>query len=108
MEIGSSDGLRVWLNGVNLFKHNNPREIRMNKEVELLLLKAVKNQFLIKLNNRYGYELDYKTNRDIEQILYKQNLSPLKFLDINKCELKLYLPESEHIPIRMNNVSIQL
>jgi len=71
-------------------------------------LKAGKNQLLIKFNNRYGYELDYKINRDIEQILYKQNLSPRKFSGINNCELKLYHPESEHIPIRMNNVRIEL
>lgn len=108
LEIGSGDGLQVWLNGENLVKHNNPREIRLNKEVVLLPLKAGKNQLLIKFNNRYGYELYYKTNRNIEQILYKQNLLPRKFSGINKCELKLYNPESEHVPIRMNNVRIKL
>jgi len=108
LEIGSGDGLQVWLNGVNLVKHNNPREIHLNKELVLLPLKAGKNQLLIKFNNRYGYELDYKINRDIEQILYKQSLSPRKFSGVNKCELKLYHPESEHIPIRMNNVRIEL
>jgi len=108
IETGGGDGIQVWLNGENLVKHNNPREIRMNKEVVLLPLKAGKNQLLIKFNNRYGYHLVYKIDKHIEQSIYSQHLSPRKFTGSNHCELKLYHPESEHQPIKMNNLRIQL
>jgi alpha-L-fucosidase len=107
VETGGGDGIQVWLNGENLVKHLYPRESRQNSEVVLLPLKAGKNQLLIKFNNRYGYQLHYKINLNIEQIIYKKELSPRKFSGINHCELKLYHPESEHQPIRMNNIKIQ-
>lgn len=107
VETGGGDGIQVWLNGENLVKHLYPRESRQNSEVVLLPLKAGKNQLLIKFNNRYGYQLHYKINPNIEQIIYKKELSTRKFSGINHCELKLYHPESEHQPIRMNNIKIQ-
>ncbi len=107
IETGGGDGIQVWLNGENLVKHNNPRDIRMNKEVVLLPLKVGKNQLLFKFNNRYGYQLVYKIDKNIDQSIYSQKLSLRKFSNINHCELKLYHPESEHQPIRMNNLRIQ-
>ena len=108
LETGGGDGIQVWLNGENLVKHLIPHESHLNTEVVLLQLKAGKNQLLIKFNNRYGYLLNYKINSKIDQSIYQQNLSPRNFSGINSCELKLYHPESEHEPIRMNNIKIQL
>ena len=108
IEAGGGDGIQLWLNGENLVKHNNPRDIRMNKELVLLPLKAGKNQLLFKFNNRYGYQLVYKIDKNIDQSIYNQHLSPRKFTNNNHCELKLHHPGSEHQPIRMNNLRIQL
>jgi alpha-L-fucosidase len=108
VEFGSGDGVQVWLNGENLIKHNNPRGSLMNKEIVLLPLKAGKNQLLIKFFNRYGYELNYSINSNISQILYRQKLTTQNFSGINTCGLKLRNPESEHEPLRMNNIKIQI
>ena len=108
VEIGSGDGIQVWLNGENIIKHNNVRGSCMNKEIVLLSLKSGKNQLLIKFYNRYSYLLNYSINKNISQTVYKQTLSPQNFSGINTCELKMYNPESEHQPIRMNNIKIQL
>ena len=108
VEIGSSDGIQVWLNGENIIKHNNPRGSRLNKEIILLSLKPGKNQLLIKFYNRYGYHLNYSINKGISQTIYTKPLSPQNFSGINTCELKMHNPESEHQPIRMNNIKIQL
>jgi alpha-L-fucosidase len=107
-EAGGGDGIQVWLNGENLVKHLNASKSHPEKEVVLLPLKAGKNQLLIKFNNRYGYMLNYKINSQTDQALYKQNLSPRKFSGVSNCTLKLHQPESEHQPIRMNNIRIEL
>jgi hypothetical protein len=63
---------------------------------------------LIKYYNRYGWQMNYSINKDINQILYRKKLSQQNFSGVNSCELKLYNPESVHQTIRMNNVSIEL
>jgi alpha-L-fucosidase len=108
IEIGSGNGVQIWLNGENLVKHNNPRDSQMNKEIVLLPLKPGKNQLLIRFYNRWGYETGYSINNNISQTIYKQNLTPQKFTGVNNCELKLHNAESVHQPIRLNNIKIQL
>ena len=108
IELQSGSGVMVWLNGENLVKHNNPNGSNMNKEIVLLPLKSGKNQLLIKFYNRSDYQLNYGINNSIPQTIYRQKLSPQDFSRVNHCELKLYKPESEHQPIRMNNVRIVL
>ena len=108
IELLSGDGIQVWLNGENLVKHNNPRGSRLNKEIVLLSLKTGKNQLLIKFYNRYGWQMEYGINRNISQTLFRQQLPPRNFSGLNRCELKLYQPESVHQPIRMNNVRIDI
>ena len=106
IEIQSGSGVIVWLNGENLVKHNNIRGTKLNKELVLLSLKAGKNQLLIKFYNRYDYQNSYCINNAISRQIYCQKLSPHDFKGLNNCELRLYKPESEHQPIRMNNVKI--
>jgi alpha-L-fucosidase len=108
VEISAGDGIQVFLNGENLVKHNNPRDSRMSRELVLLPLKAGKNQLLVKFFNRYGYQLDYSINYQVNQDIYRQKLSPRDLKGINSCELKLHKPESMHQPIRMNNIRIDL
>jgi hypothetical protein len=67
-----------------------------------------KNQLLVKFYNRYGWQLEYGINKDINQVLYRQKLTPRDFSGLNSCELKLSHPKSVHQPIRMNNVRIEL
>ena len=108
IELQSGSGIMVWLNGENLVKHNNPRGTNLNKEIVLLPLKAGKNQLLIKFYNRYDFQTGYCINNAISQQIYRQKLASHNFIGVNNCELRLYKPESEHQPIRMNNVRIVL
>ena len=108
IELQSSSGIMVWLNGENLVKHNNPRGTNLNKEIVLLPLKAGKNQLLIKFYNRYDFQSAYGINNSVPQEIYRQNLASHNFIGVNNYELRLYKPESEHQPIRMNNVRIVL
>ena len=108
IELQSGSGVMVWLNGENLVKHNNSKGSDLNREIVLLPLKPGKNQLLIKFYNRSDYQLSYGINNSIPQTIYRQKLSPQDFSRVNHCELKLYKPESEHQPIRMNNVRIVL
>jgi alpha-L-fucosidase len=104
----SGDGIEVWLNGENLVRHNNPRNIQANREVVLLPLKSGKNQLLVKFYNRYGYEVRCNLHPETNQSLYFMKLNPIKILSINSLELKLHHPMSIHQPIRMNNIFIKL
>jgi alpha-L-fucosidase len=108
IEIGSGDGIQVWLNGENLVFHNNPRGAMQTRETVLLPLKRGKNQLLIKLYNRYGYEIAYSINHQVPQTLYRKKLSPLPDPGFCRCTMKLYQPASIHQPIRMNNVRLKL
>ena len=108
VEIVCGDGIEVWLNGENLVRHNNHRGSSMNRELVLLSLKPGKNQLLVKIFNRYGYEINYSIHPAISQFLYCIRLNPVKCIKINSCELKLHNPISVHQPIRMNNIQLKL
>ena len=106
IELQSGSGVMVWLNGENLVKHNNPGGNSLNKEIVLLPLKSGKNELLVKFYNRFEYQISYGIDNSIPQTIYRQKLSSHDFSGVNNCELKLVKPESQHQPIRMNNVRI--
>lgn len=108
VEIGSGDGIQVWLNGETLVLHNNPRDTGMNREIVLLPLKTGRNQLLVRFYNRYGYLMVYGLDKDIPQFVYRQKLQPRELKGLTECVLGLPHPESQHRTIRMNNVRIEL
>lgn len=106
----SGDGIQVWLNGEMLVMHNNPRDSRLNPDLVLLPLEAGKNQLLIKFYNRFGFESEYKIDTSPEQVIYGKKLNPRQFnrRELNSLEMKLHMPETQHDPIRLNNIRIEI
>lgn len=106
----SGDGIQVWLNGVQLSIHNNPRGSKMNRDVFLLSLKEGKNQLLVKFYNRYGYALTWKTDLKPDQTLFSMPLQLRQFnrRDINNLEMKPYRPVTPHDPMQSHNIRIEL
>lgn len=105
----SGEGIMVWLNGDNLVAHNNKRNSKLNPDVVLLPLKTGKNQLLIKFHNHTGYELSYKIDPQIEQVLYSKKLGQKDFQrkDINTLEMKLHNPETAHQDMKLSNIRIE-
>jgi alpha-galactosidase len=54
VSLGSDDGIKVWLNGREIFAHNVNRACRPDQEEVDLSLKAGENGFLMKINNNQG------------------------------------------------------
>jgi len=108
VKVFSGDGIQLWLNGENLFKHNNPRNNLTSSETVLLQLQKGNNQLLIKSNNRYHDFVKIGIDLNIEQIIYKMELPVKNFEGKNNLELKLYNPESHHQPALLHNLLIQL
>jgi len=54
VSLGSDDGIKVWLNGREIFAHNVNRACRPDQEEVDLSLKAGENRFLMKINNNQG------------------------------------------------------
>jgi alpha-galactosidase len=54
VSLGSDDGVKVWLNGKEIFAHNVNRACRPDQESVDLPLRAGENQFLMKVNNNQG------------------------------------------------------
>jgi len=64
VSLGSDDGIKVWLNGREIFAHNVNRACRPDQESVDLHLKAGENKFLMKINNNQGAFACYFRLRD--------------------------------------------
>lgn len=108
VRVFSGDGIQLWLNGENLFKHNNPRNSLNSSEIVLLQLIKGNNQLLIKSNNRYHDYVKIGVDSNVEQTMYKMELPVKDLKGKNKLELKRHNPESNHEPMLAHNMLIQL
>lgn len=52
--LGSDDGIKVWVNGVEILAHNVDRGCHPDQEHVDLVLKKGENRFLLKINNNQG------------------------------------------------------
>ena len=75
MRIGSSDGVRVWLNGEETVNNILPRRVAPDQNVTNILLKKGINRLMVKLavyENEFSYFLRFTTldNRSVEGLEY--------------------------------------
>ena len=52
--LGSDDGIKVWVNGVQILAHNINRGVHPDQEFVDIVLKKGENKFLMKINNNQG------------------------------------------------------
>ncbi len=67
MGLGSSDGVRIWVNGQEIFRVHTGRALRPNDNYFRLPLEAGRNQLLLKVGNgqgRWGFSLAPAANAD--------------------------------------------
>ncbi len=54
VSLGSDDGIKVWVNGVEILANNVNRGVQPDQEFVDLVLKKGENKFLMKINNNQG------------------------------------------------------
>lgn len=108
VEVGSGNGVQVFLNGECLAMHTSPRNIPYNKEVVLLPLKKGKNRLFVKLYNRFEKVLYFSLECSPRQQMYELALSPfeLKAGNLHSCFVRLANPESPNSDMRLNNIKV--
>ncbi len=105
----SGDGTAVYLNGEQQLLHNNPERGATQSEVLLLPLKQGKNQLVVKLYNRFGKQLQWAINKDVEQTMYTQTVPvALTNAKVHTLVVREANPVSEHRNLRMPNLSVQI
>ncbi len=82
MGLGSSDGIRIWVNGQEIFRVHTGRTLRPNDNYFRLPLVAGRNQLLLKVGNgdsRWGFALSPVANADAVKSLIPRLKDVLRF-----------------------------
>lgn len=110
VEIGSGNGIQVWLNGNCITAHTSPRGNAYRTETVLLPLKRGKNQLLLKLYNRFEKKLCFSFRPlpglkiyGLEAAAYR--LSSKSWHD---CRLRAADTPAQNAAMRLNNLRIKL
>ncbi|MCF6286708.1 MAG: glycoside hydrolase family 20 zincin-like fold domain-containing protein, partial [Candidatus Hydrogenedentes bacterium] len=80
--LGSSDGVRVWVNGAEVFRVHKDRALQVDENYFRLPLTTGRNQVLLKVENgegRWGFSLRPVDNRDALKSLIPRLKEALRF-----------------------------
>ncbi len=110
IEFERTDGIQVFLNGKELYIHNNPERKETMGDLVLLPLREGKNELLVKFYNRFGNRLQFSINHEVPQRLYKLPLQSFEFTggDIHEISLAKSDPVSIHSNMALPNVRLVL
>lgn len=110
IEFEKKDGIQVFLNGHELYIHNNPERSNQMKDLVLLPLREGTNELLVKFYNRFNNRMNVSLNNEIPQRAYKLPLKSIRFEggEIHEFSLEQSDPVSIHSNLAMPNVRIIL
>ena len=110
VEIGSGNGVQVFLNGHDITQHIATRGSVYNKEQVLLPLKKGQNQLVVKFYNRFEKPLCLSLQPVSDAVVYKLKLEPFVLFGDRKhtCSMRLAAPVKKNSAMRLSNVKISL
>lgn len=110
VEIGSGDGIQVYLNGSCLTAHISSRKATGDTELVLLPLEKGRNQLLLKVYNRFGKKSHYSISPVGVWNVYELSLPsyPLGSESWHRCRVRAADAPAKNSPMRLNNLRIKL
>ncbi len=72
-----TDGLQVFLNGREIYLHNNPQKMEQVEDIVLLPLHDGSNELLVKFYNRFGRTVKFSVDHNIPQVLYRKKIEDI-------------------------------
>ena len=110
VEIGSGDGIQVYLNGNCLTAHISPRKATGDTELVLLPLEKGRNQLLLKVYNRFRKKSCYSILPVGVLNTYELSLPsyPLGSENWHRCRVRAADTPAKNSAMRLNNLRIKL
>jgi alpha-L-fucosidase len=110
IKIMRTDGIQVFINGEEIYTHNNPLKKEQMEDILLLPLKKGKNELLVKFYNRFDKVISFSVDHKIPQVLYRKSMEEITFPGTAAQGIKLqrHKPVSVHSNLAMPNIKIEL
>jgi alpha-L-fucosidase len=105
-----TDGVQVFLNGEEIYVHNNPMKKEQMEDILRLSLNQGRNELLVKFYNRFDREMAFSLNHKIPQAEYRMQLEDISFPGTTGQGISWYLdnPVSVHSNMAMPNLRLEL
>ena len=110
VEVGSGNGIEVFLNGTSIMKHLNAYRCKFRTEKVILPLKKGKNQIVLRLYNRFEKTTGYILRPATEQTVYHKEFTLPETLKGKTHSINVRqagLP-SQHSDTELSNLKIRL
>ncbi len=75
VEVGTGNGIEVYLNGKSVMKHLNQYRCKFKSEKVLLNLKKGNNQIVMRVYNRFEKNIEFILRPSTDQTIYKQDIT---------------------------------
>lgn len=110
VEVGSGNGIDLFVNGKSIMKHLNLYRCKFRKEVVLLPLQQGENQIVLRVYNRFEKETGYMLRPAAEQVIYSQCLTlPVCAQDsIHTITVRQHGLPSLHTDTELSNLRIKI
>ena len=110
VKVVRTDGVQVFLNGKEIYLHNNPQKMEQMEDILQLDLKNGSNELLVKFYNRFDRNMKFSVDHDIPQVLYRIQPEDIEFPGTADQGISWYLhdPLSMHSNMAMPNLRLEL
>ena len=110
VKVVRTDGVQVFLNGKEIYLHNNPQKMEQMEDILQLDLKNGSNEMLVKFYNRFDRNMKFSVDLDIPQVLYRIQPEDIEFPGTADQSISWYLhdPLSVHSNMAMPNLRLEL
>jgi len=106
--VTSGDGVVMWLNGKQIFIHNNPFKSDSIDHVIKLNLQPGKNQLVVKLFSHFKKQTPFGIDFQVPQTLFSKKFLPITITPAKPFEIrwKLHQPFTPHEDIGLPNLEL--
>jgi alpha-L-fucosidase len=110
VQLKRTDGVQLFLNGREVYLHNNPSKEEIMEDIVLLPLQDGENQLLVKFYNRFGRTVRFSAGYDLPQEAYRKELNDVVLAGEfgQQISWRLYNPDSPHTNMAMPNLRLEL
>ncbi len=105
-----TDGVQVFLNGNEVYLHNNPFKEDLVEDIVMLPLREGRNELMVKFYNRFGRAMEFAAGYDLPQVSYRKKLDEMVMNGEfgQKISWHLHKPVSLHSNMAMPNLRLEM